>query len=63
MKSHDHGLSNYLIWYYWRLRPKPKESPNIGLQVFIMVLCALEKGLGSDWICLESLKTYDQHVL
>jgi hypothetical protein len=47
-KPLDHGLGNYLIWYCWCLSPKPVESSDIGLQVFIVVLCTLEKGLCSD---------------
>jgi hypothetical protein len=33
------------------------------LQVLVMVLCTLEKGLGNDWLHLESLKACDQHIL
>jgi hypothetical protein len=47
----------------WCLSLKSEESSDIGLQVFVMVLCTLEKALGSEWLCLESLKACDQHVL
>jgi hypothetical protein len=33
------------------------------LQVFLMALRALKRGLASYWLCLETLKAGYQHVL
>jgi hypothetical protein len=40
-----------------------QEPSNIRLKVLLMVLCALEQGLSSDWLRLKPLETGDQHVL
>jgi hypothetical protein len=59
----DHSLDNNLIWHCWCLGPKTQKPSDICLQVFFMVLRALEQSLGSYWLCLETLKTSYQHVL
>jgi hypothetical protein len=35
---------------------------DIRLEVFFLVLCALEQSLGSNWFHLETLEASDQHV-
>jgi hypothetical protein len=59
----DHSLYNNLIWHRWCLGPESQKPSDICLQVFFMVLRALEQGLGSYWLCLETLKASYQHVL
>jgi hypothetical protein len=38
----DHSLDNNLIWHRWRLGPETQKPSDIRLQVFLMVLRALE---------------------
>jgi hypothetical protein len=38
----DHSLNNNLIWHRWHLGPETQKLSDIRLQVFLMVLCALE---------------------
>jgi hypothetical protein len=59
----DHSLDNNLIWHHWCLGPESQKPSDICLQVFFMVLRALEQGLGSYCLRLETLKTGYQHVL
>jgi hypothetical protein len=63
MKPLNPGLGVYLIWDHQCLSLEPKEPSDEGLQIFHMVLCALEQGLSSDWLHLETLEACDQHVL
>jgi hypothetical protein len=63
LKTLNHGLNDNFIGHYGRLCPQSQEPSNIRLKVFLMVLRALEQGLGCDWLCLKALKTGHQHVL
>ena len=62
-KSLDHGLNDNFIGHCWRLCPQTQEPSDLCLKVLLMVLCALEQGLSSDWLRLKPLETRDQHVL
>jgi hypothetical protein len=55
----DHGLNNNLIGDCRRLSSQSQEPSDVRLQVLLMALCALEQGLGSDWLHLEALETGD----
>ena len=59
----DHSLDDNLIWHRWCLDPESQKPSDIRLQVFLMVLHALEQGLGNYWLLLETLKVGYQHVL
>jgi hypothetical protein len=59
----DHSLDDNLIWHRWSLGLESQKPSHICLQVFLMVLRALEQGLGSYWLGLETLKAGYQHVL
>jgi hypothetical protein len=61
-KTFDHGLNDDFIGHCGCLCSQTQEPSNIRLKVLIMVLCALEQGLSSDWLRLKPLKTGDQHV-
>jgi hypothetical protein len=58
----DHGLNENFIGNCGRLCSQSQEPSDIRLQVFLMVLCALEQGLSCDWLRLKALKTGNQHV-
>jgi hypothetical protein len=62
-KTLDHGLNDNLIGHCRRLCSQSQEPSNIHLDVFLMVLRALEQGLSCDWLHLEALETGHQHVL
>jgi hypothetical protein len=62
-KPLDHGLNNNFIGHYWRLCPQTQEPSDIRLEVFFVILRALEQSLSSDWLRLKALETGDQHVL
>jgi hypothetical protein len=62
-KTFDHGLNDDFIGHCGRLCSQTQEPSDIRLKVLLMVLCALEQGLSSDWLRLKPLKTGDQHVL
>jgi hypothetical protein len=62
-KTLDHGLNDNFIGHYGRLCSQSQEPSDICLQVFLMVLCAMEQGLSCDWLCLKALKNGNQHVL
>jgi hypothetical protein len=47
-KNLDHGLKDNFIRHCGRLCPQPQEPSDICLKVFLMVLRALEQGLGCD---------------
>jgi hypothetical protein len=55
----DHDLNDNLIAHYRRLISQSQEPLDVCLQVLLMVLCALEQSLGSDWLCLEALEAGD----
>jgi hypothetical protein len=62
-KTLDHGLNDNFIGHCGRLCSQSQEPSDIHLQVFLIVLCALEQGLGCDWLRLKALKIGNQHVL
>jgi hypothetical protein len=55
----DHGLNDNLIWHSRRLSSQTKEPSDVHLQVLLMILRALERGLSSDWLHLEALEASD----
>jgi hypothetical protein len=58
-KPFDHGLNDNLIRHYRRLCSQTQEPSDIRLKVLLMVLCALEQSLSSDWLRLKSLEASD----
>jgi hypothetical protein len=62
-KALNHGLNDNFIRHCGRLCPQSQEPSDIRLEVFLMVLCALEQGLSCDWLRLKALETGHQHVL
>jgi hypothetical protein len=62
-KTLDHGLNDDFIGHCGRLCSQSQEPSDIRLKVLLMVLCALEQGLGCDWLHLKALKVGNQHVL
>jgi hypothetical protein len=62
-KPFDHGLNDNFIGHCGRLCSQTQEPSDIRLEVFFVVLRALEQSLSSDRLHLEPLETGDQHVL
>ena len=62
-KPFDHGLNDNFIEHCGRLCSQTQETSNIRLEVFFVVLHALEQSLSSDRLCLKPLEAGDQHVL
>jgi hypothetical protein len=62
-KPFDHGLNDNFIGHCERLCSQTQESSDICLEVFFVVLRALEQSLSNDRFCLEPLETGDQRVL
>jgi hypothetical protein len=62
-KTLDHGLNKNLIGHCRRLCPQSQEPSYICLNVFFVVLRALEQSLSCDWLCLKTLETGNQHIL
>jgi hypothetical protein len=62
-KPFDHGLNDNFIGHCGRLCSQTQEPSDICLEVFFVVLRALEQSLSSDWLRLKPLETGDQHVL
>jgi hypothetical protein len=62
-KPFDHGLNDDFIRHYGRLCSQTQEPLDIRLEVFFVVLRALEQSLSSNWLCLKPLETGDQHIL
>jgi hypothetical protein len=62
-KTLDHGLNDNFIGHYGRLCSQTQEPSDIRLEVFIMVLRALEQSLSSNRLHLNPLETCDQNVL
>jgi hypothetical protein len=62
-KPLDHGLNDNFIGHCWRLCPQSQEPSDIRLEVFFVILRALEQSLSSDRLRLKALETGDQHVL
>jgi hypothetical protein len=52
-KPFDHGLNDNFIGHCRRLCSQTQEPSNICLKVLLMVLCALEQSLRSDWLRLK----------
>jgi hypothetical protein len=61
-KPFNHGLNDNFIRHYGCLCFETQKPSNIRLKVFLVVLCALEQSLGSNWLHLKPLKASDQHV-
>ena len=62
-KPLDHGLNDNFIGHRWRLCPQTQEPSDIRLEVFFVILRALEQSLSSNRLRLKPLETGDQHVL
>jgi hypothetical protein len=62
-KPFDHGLNDDFIRHCGRLCSQTQEPSNIRLEVFFVVLHALEQSLSSNQLRLKPLETGDQHVL
>jgi hypothetical protein len=62
-KPFDHALNDDFIGHCGRLCSQTQEPSDIRLEVFFVVLRALEQSLSSNWLRLEPLETGDQHVL
>jgi hypothetical protein len=62
-KPFDHGLNDDLIGHCGRLCSKMQEPSDICLEVFVVVLRALEQSLSSNRLRLKPLETVDQHIL
>jgi hypothetical protein len=62
-KPFDHGLNDDFIGHYGRLCSQTQEHSDIRMEVFFVVLRALEQSLSSNWLHLKPLETGDQHVL
>jgi hypothetical protein len=63
LKPFDHGLNDDFIGHCGRLCSQTQEPLDIHLEVFFVVLRALEQSLSSNWLCLKPLEAGDQHVL
>jgi hypothetical protein len=62
-KPLDHGLNDNFIGHRWRLCPQTQEPSDIRLEVFFVILRALEQSLSGNRLRLKPLETGDQHVL
>jgi hypothetical protein len=62
-KTFDHGLNDDFIGHYGRLCSQMQEPSDLRLEVFFVVLRALEQSLSSNRLRLKPLETSDQHVL
>jgi hypothetical protein len=62
-KPFDHGLNDNFIGDCGRLCCQTQEPSDICLEIFFVVLRALEQSLSNDWLRLKPLETGDQHVL
>jgi hypothetical protein len=62
-KPLDHSLNDNFIGHRWRLCPQMQEPSDIRLEVFFVILRALEQSLSSNRLRLKPLETGDQHVL
>jgi hypothetical protein len=58
-KPFDHGLNDNFIGHCRRLCSQTQEPSDIRLKVLLVVLCALEQSLSSDWLRLKSLEASD----
>jgi hypothetical protein len=62
-KPFDHGLNDDFIGHCGRLCSQTQEPSNIRLEVFFVVLRALEQSLSSNRLRLKPLETSNYHVL
>jgi hypothetical protein len=62
-KPLDHGLNDNFIGHCWRLCPQTQKPSDIRLEVFFVILRALEQILSGNRLQLKPLETSDQHVL
>jgi hypothetical protein len=62
-KTLDHGLKDDFIGHCGCLCSQTQEPSDIRLEVFFVVLRALEQSLCSNQLRLKPLETSDQHVL
>jgi hypothetical protein len=62
-KPLDHGLNDNFIGHRWRLCPQTQEPSDIRLEVFFVILRALEQSLSGNRLRMKPLETGDQHVL
>jgi hypothetical protein len=62
-KTFDHGLNDNFVGHCGRLCSQTQEPSDICLEVFLVVLRALEQSLSSNRLRLKPLETGDQHVL
>jgi hypothetical protein len=62
-KTFDHGLNDDFIGQCGGLCSQAQEPSDIRLEVFFVVLRALEQSLSSNRLRLKPLETGDQHVL
>jgi hypothetical protein len=62
-KTLDHGLNDDFIGHCGRLCSQTQEPSDIRLEVFFVVLRALEQSLSCNRLRLKPLETGDQHVL
>jgi hypothetical protein len=56
VKSLDHCFNDDFIWHRWCLGSDAQEPLDICLQIFFMILCALEQSLSTYLLRLKSLK-------
>jgi hypothetical protein len=62
-KTLDHGLNDDFIGHYGCLCSQTQEPSDIRLEVFFVVLRALEQSLCSNRLRLKPLEISDQHIL
>jgi hypothetical protein len=62
-KGLNHGLNDNFVGHCGRLCPQSQEPSDLRLEVFLMVLRALEQCLSYDWLHPKALETSHQHVL
>ena len=62
-KTFDHGLNDDFIGHRGRLCSQAQEPSDIRLEVFFVVLRAVEQSMCSNRLRLKPLETGDQHVL
>jgi hypothetical protein len=58
----DLGLNDNLIWHCRCLGSQSQEPSDIRLEVFFLILRALEQSLSGDWLRLKALEASDEHV-
>jgi hypothetical protein len=58
-KPLDHGLNDNFIRHCWRLCPQTQEPSDIHLEVFFVILHALEQSLSGNRLRLKPLETGD----